>query len=148
MAIISEKYLKKSHHVESTEISLIVNCFLMFLKTFETVTTSHKHRHYYPQEYIASNTALVSNLCSLHNLWNRQGCQLPDFSLRSHTICDTANSPMTYSHPITEHPARTLEFQYFYIVLQKEFCGLRHNVGTPGHRCLFNIKVLYKKLFM
>ena len=61
----------------------------------------------------------------------RQGRQLPDFSLRSQTFCFTADFlyacpiSVTFSHSITKQPASTLEFQYFYSILQMNFCEPR-----------------------
>ena len=59
-------------------------------------------------------------------------CQLPDFSLRSQTFCYTADFSTTYFlympktmtslHSITKQPALTLEFHYFYSILQMNFC--------------------------
>ena len=59
-----------------------------------------------------------------------QGCQLPDFSLRSQTFFILQTFPrhflympktITFSHFITKQPASTLEFQYFYSILQMNF---------------------------
>ena len=62
-----------------------------------------------------------------------QDCKLPHFSLKFQTFCYTAGFPTTFfyicqktfSHSITKQPASTLEFQYFYSILQMNFCGPR-----------------------
>ena len=60
-----------------------------------------------------------------------QGCQLLEFSLTFQTIFYTADfrriflymlETTTFPHPITKHPASTLEFQYLYSILQIDFC--------------------------
>ena len=75
-----------------------------------------------------------------------QSCQLPDFNQRSQTLCDIVDFPTTlsympktrtFSHPITKHPERTLEFQYFYSVLQKIPWVQTKTKKVPRSRCLF-----------
>ena len=58
-----------------------------------------------------------------------QGCQPPDFGLRSQTFCYTADFSTTFlytnqdffTHPITKPPASTLEFKNFDSILQIDF---------------------------
>ena len=59
----------------------------------------------------------------------RQGCQLPDFSLRSQTFRYTADfstnflymlkTKTFFAHPITQPPASALKFKNFDFILQK-----------------------------
>ena len=49
-------------------------------------------------------------------------CYIADFSI---TFFLYLSKTMTFSHSIPKQPARTLEFQYFYSVLQMNFCEPR-----------------------
>ena len=92
--------------------------------------------------YFSCDKALSLTNCT-------QGCQHPDFSLRSQTFCYTADSSTTFlymhilktktflhiHHKTTNKP---LEFNKFDSVLQKEFCDFRLKMGkSPPLSWLF-----------
>ena len=72
-----------------------------------------------------------------------QGCQFPDFSLRSRTFCYTAQFSATFSHMLfyqdffshstTKPPASTLEFKNFDSILEKNFCDFRQKREKRPH---------------
>ena len=72
----------------------------------------------------------------------KQGCQLPDFSLRSQTFCYTADFSTTFlymlqtktffAHPITKPPASTLEFNILTLFCKK-ICDSRQKLEKHLH---------------
>ena len=74
---------------------------------------------------------------------DKQGCQLPDFSLRSQTFflyCRLFSyffiylETKTFLHiPSQNHPASTLKFKNFDFILQKKFCDFRQKRGKYPH---------------
>ena len=69
---------------------------------------------------------------------SNQGGQLPDVSLRSlyllycrlpYDFVLYMPKTTTFSHSIAKQPAWTLEFQYFYSILQMNFCEPRQKTG-------------------
>ena len=72
-----------------------------------------------------------------------QGCQLPDFSLRSQTFCYTADFSTTFlymlktktffAHCITKPPVSTLDFKNFHSILQKKIIDFQTKTGKRPH---------------
>ena len=72
-----------------------------------------------------------------------QGCQLPDFSLRSQTFCYIGDFSTTFlyllknqdffAYPITKPPASTLKLKKIRLYFAKTFCDPRQKLGKRPH---------------